>query len=85
MFYETSWIGQKLLSALLDELGRRGVRKTYLEVDRSNAAALSLYEKSGFRSLGVLADYYGPGASAIHMMHESPAAAVGGPVLARTG
>lgn len=78
-------IGQKLLTSLLEELGRRGVRKTYLEVDHSNAAAVALYEKVGFKKLGVLADYYGPGASAIHMVYESTAEIGEAAPLACTG
>jgi ribosomal-protein-alanine N-acetyltransferase len=66
-------IGAKLLSAMLEELSTRGVRRTYLEVEDGNDAALRLYDRFGFRRIGTLDDYYAPGRSAIHMMYESDA------------
>jgi ribosomal protein S18 acetylase RimI-like enzyme len=67
-------IGSKLLAALLAELGARGVRRVYLEVEASNASAIRLYERHGFRRIGDLPDYYGAGNPGLHMMHELPAA-----------
>ena len=66
-------VGGRLLRALLDELNARGVRRTYLEVSNRNEAAIALYRKAGFRPIGTLADYYGPGESALHMVYEVPA------------
>jgi ribosomal protein S18 acetylase RimI-like enzyme len=64
-------LGRRLLGALIDELAARGVRRTYLEVSRENEAAIALYEKLGFRTTGTLADYYGPGRAALHMVYEA--------------
>jgi ribosomal-protein-alanine N-acetyltransferase len=71
-------IGSRLLGALLAELTSRGVRRVYLEVEQSNAAALRLYDCFGFRRIGLLPDYYGKNQHAVHMMHEAsvPQAAV---------
>jgi ribosomal protein S18 acetylase RimI-like enzyme len=65
-------IGTKVLTALLAELQSRDVRRVYLEVEESNLAALHLYERSGFRKIGTLPDYYGAGKSGVHMMYEAP-------------
>lgn len=66
-------LGQRLLEALLEQLRARGVTRTYLEVDCANERAVTLYERSGFRPAGILTDYYGPGRSALHMVHQSAA------------
>ena len=63
-------IGDALLRSMVEQLGARGVRRVYLEVDRENAAALRLYERWGFQQLGTLDDYYGPGKAAAHMVLE---------------
>jgi ribosomal protein S18 acetylase RimI-like enzyme len=65
-------IGDHLLSAMLATLAQHGARRVYLEVERGNAAALRLYERHGFRRIGTLPDYYGPGKEGIHMMTEVP-------------
>src|SRR6185312_9726303 len=49
-------IGGRLLNALLAELESRGVGRVYLEVQESNAAAICLYARCGFRRIGVLPD-----------------------------
>jgi ribosomal protein S18 acetylase RimI-like enzyme len=66
-------IGDKLLSAILDTLAARGARRIYLEVERSNAGAIRLYERHGFRRIGTLPDYYGKGKDGVHMMAQVPA------------
>jgi ribosomal protein S18 acetylase RimI-like enzyme len=63
-------IGDSLLRAMVDSLGERGVRRVYLEVDDENASAIRLYERWGFRRVGTLPDYYGPGQAAVHMLYE---------------
>ena len=68
-------IGETLLREMVTTLGDRGVRRVYLEVDQSNTAAIRLYERSGFRRLGTLSDYYGPGRAAVHMVYEPAAVA----------
>jgi ribosomal protein S18 acetylase RimI-like enzyme len=37
--------------------------------------AIRLYERSGFKKIGTLADYYGPGRAAVHMVYEAQAVA----------
>jgi ribosomal protein S18 acetylase RimI-like enzyme len=61
-------IGRRLLDAMVDQLSARGVKRIYLEVEQSNTKALSLYEHNGFRSIGKLPNYYGPGCDGVHMM-----------------
>lgn len=51
-------IGAALLSALLSEAERRGLRSVSLEVRVSNQAAIRLYERFGFRSVGVRKHFY---------------------------
>ncbi|MGE5608572.1 MAG: GNAT family N-acetyltransferase [Bacillota bacterium] len=67
-------IGLKLLKKMVAELASRGVKRVYLEVEQANTAAVKLYERNGFRRVGVLPDYYGQGQSGLHMMCEVPAA-----------
>jgi ribosomal protein S18 acetylase RimI-like enzyme len=61
-------IGRKLLLAMVDQLSARGVKRIYLEVEQSNLKAVSLYERSNFRCIGKLPNYYGPGSDGLHMM-----------------
>ncbi len=51
-------IAQALISALESELKSRGSRMLFLEVRRSNQAAISLYSKLGFFEVGVRKNYY---------------------------
>ena len=51
-------IGDRLLMALLDLAVARGARDATLEVRVSNLAARRLYEKFGFRPLGIRPRYY---------------------------
>lgn len=51
-------VGRELLSYLLSDLYKRGVRWVTLEVRRSNRAALGLYEGMGFQEVGVRVGYY---------------------------
>jgi ribosomal protein S18 acetylase RimI-like enzyme len=67
-------IGHKLMSRMVEELVQRGVQRIYLEVEKGNGPAIRLYESLGFRHIGKLPDYYGPGHDGIHMMHEVAAA-----------
>jgi ribosomal protein S18 acetylase RimI-like enzyme len=70
-------IGDSLLRSMVDSLSERGVRRVYLEVDDENASAIRLYERWGFRRVGTLPDYYGPGQAAVHMLYESKLAESG--------
>jgi ribosomal-protein-alanine N-acetyltransferase len=51
-------IGERLLLALLDMAAERRAREATLEVRLSNLAARRLYEKYGFRPVGVRPRYY---------------------------
>jgi len=53
---------------MVDELAARGVTRVYLEVEQGNTNAITLYKRSGFRSIGALPNYYGPGIDGLHMM-----------------
>lgn len=63
-------VAQKLIAAALDGLKRDGVVRVFLEVRADNAAASGLYEKSGFKQLGVRDGYYGEGKAAATYMLE---------------
>jgi ribosomal-protein-alanine N-acetyltransferase len=54
-----SGAGRSLLESLLEDLKRSGVRQVFLEVRRSNDAAIRLYRAVGFCPLGVRQAYYG--------------------------
>jgi [ribosomal protein S18]-alanine N-acetyltransferase len=51
-------VGERLLVALLDIAMARGAREATLEVRLSNVAARRLYEKYGFRPVGLRPRYY---------------------------
>ena len=51
-------IAQQLLTALIDECYKNMIKYITLEVRVSNVAAISLYEKFGFKSIGVRKKYY---------------------------
>ena len=50
--------GAALLDASLTWLAGRGAAKAYLEVRRSNAAAIKMYHRAGFATVSVRKDYY---------------------------
>jgi [ribosomal protein S18]-alanine N-acetyltransferase len=50
--------GLALLRSMLKEGKRRGVATVLLEVRPSNFAAIRLYEKTGFQTIGVRPNYY---------------------------
>lgn len=51
-------VGRELLAAALAWAEARGARETFLEVRASNAPAIALYERAGFRAVGRRPDYY---------------------------
>ena len=57
-------IGAALLAASLEALATTGARRCLLEVRASNAPALALYERAGFREDGRRRGYY-PGAGTL--------------------
>lgn len=60
-------IGTRLLSALEKELAKAGVASATLQVEVSNAPAILLYEKLGYKADGAAPNYYGPGRDALIM------------------
>lgn len=65
-------IGRGLLEALLAEAGRRGSRKTLLEVAVDNAPAQKLYAMYGFEPVGIRRGYYQPSnTDALVMMRDA--------------
>jgi ribosomal-protein-alanine N-acetyltransferase len=67
-------IGTTLLDALLGEAHRRGAKRVDLEVRADNEAAITMYEKHGFETIGVRRGYYQPsGADALVMRRENSA------------
>lgn len=50
--------GRALVEALLDHLKKGGATQAFLEVRRSNDAAIGLYRAAGFQPLGVRPAYY---------------------------
>ncbi len=51
-------LGRALLDEVLVRAKGRGAERMYLEVRRSNAAAIALYRAAGFAVCGVRRDYY---------------------------
>ena len=51
-------IGKQILSSLIEEAKSRGTKTIALEVRVSNAAAIALYERLGFRSVGIRKRFY---------------------------
>jgi len=51
-------LGRVLMDALIDVARRWGSERVFLEVRESNAAAISLYENSGFEVVGRTKGYF---------------------------
>jgi [ribosomal protein S18]-alanine N-acetyltransferase len=67
-------IGTLLLTDLLDDARRRGCSQVDLEVRDGNDDAIRLYERHGFRRVGVRRGYYQPsGADAVVMRRQGAA------------
>jgi len=58
-------VAETLLKALLKESQKRGAKEVLLEVDSRNEAALNLYKKLGFKTVGERKNYYGPNTKAL--------------------
>jgi [ribosomal protein S18]-alanine N-acetyltransferase len=64
-------IGSALLEALLTEAARRGCTEVFLEVRTDNIRAQRLYQRYGFRQIGIRKGYYQPsGADALVMRRD---------------
>ena len=51
-------IGGKIMSYLIEKMILKKIKVILLEVRKSNASALSLYQKAGFINIAVRKDYY---------------------------
>lgn len=54
-----SGAGERLLRHFLDECGKKGAVKVFLEVRSKNLSAVRLYERCGFMRIAVRKNYYG--------------------------
>ncbi|MBA4357823.1 MAG: ribosomal protein S18-alanine N-acetyltransferase [Humidesulfovibrio sp.] len=57
-FHRRKGLGERLLSEVLRLCRAEGVAEGFLEVRRSNAGAIDLYQKFGFIQLGIRKNYY---------------------------
>jgi len=51
-------VGAQLVTAVLERARKRGAREVFLEVRRTNGVAQRLYERLGFREIGLRKNYY---------------------------
>lgn len=57
--HRTKGVASQLLQKFYGKIQGNGVRQIFLEVNENNRAALILYEKNGFETVGRRKDYYG--------------------------
>ena len=70
--HQGTGLGTTLLTKLIDESMHRGCRQLDLEVRADNDRAITLYERFGFRRIGVRRHYYQPsGVDAVVMRRDS--------------
>lgn len=72
--YRRQGIGSLLLNAAEKEMISRGGKRMVLETATANKAAIALWEKHGYRQMGIMESYYGPGQDAFRMGKELAAA-----------
>ena len=58
-------VGRRLVGAVLEQLGARGVLRLHLEVRAGNRGARAFYQRLGFSELGRRPKYYGDGEEAV--------------------
>ena len=56
--YQGFGLGRELTARGIKEVVKRGARKMFLEVRRSNMIAIRLYESFGFSEIGIRTNYY---------------------------
>ncbi len=56
--YRRQGIAQQMLLFLMEQAKEKGVEKFTLEVRESNQSAINLYEKLGFKSVGLRKNFY---------------------------
>jgi len=57
-FYRRRGLGKLLLSYILEETKKKGIKKVTLEVRESNYPAQKLYERVGFKKVAIRPGYY---------------------------
>ena len=57
--------GKKLVEAIQKEAKAQGIQNLFLEVRVSNAIAIALYEKCGFKKINIRKKYYSDGEDAL--------------------
>ena len=71
--HQGAGLGTTMLTALIEESARRGCVQLDLEVRADNEAAIALYERHGFRRIGLRRRYYQPsGTDAVVMRRTAP-------------
>ncbi len=65
--WRNAGVGALLINRLIQAAAAKSARRAYLEVRRSNLAAIRLYEKCGFAEEAVKTGYYGDGEDAVFM------------------
>lgn len=68
--FRRSGVGTAILNALSDIARDKGAEKVFLEVRVSNAAAMELYLKSGFKGVYARTRYYSDGEDCLVMVKE---------------
>lgn len=69
--YRKKGIGSKLLEHMIKSAKEKKIRQIRLEVSTKNEAAINLYEKFGFKKMGVRKNYYQKtGEDAYNMMRQ---------------
>jgi ribosomal-protein-alanine N-acetyltransferase len=61
--HQRKGVGRAMLCGMLDMARKKRIRRVFLEVRASNAAALALYRSAGFADIGLRRDYYRNAAS----------------------
>lgn len=56
--YRKKGVAQNLIFTIVDDCYKNKIKYITLEVRESNIAAISLYEKNGFKSIGTRKNYY---------------------------
>ncbi|MCJ7423350.1 ribosomal protein S18-alanine N-acetyltransferase [Candidatus Bathyarchaeota archaeon] len=69
--YRRKRIGLRLLQEIERIFSKKGVGTCYLEAREDNLQALNLYEKTGYKRIGRLKNYYGD-AHGIHLRKDFP-------------
>ena len=68
--YRAGGVGSALLEGLSDIAKKSGVKKVFLEVRVSNAVAMKLYLKNGFKGVYARTRYYSDGEDCLVMVKE---------------